>query len=176
MNQTRTAREDPLTLIFIAHRKSFIATAARITGSHAHAEDIVHDAFVKLISTPLSSSVKSPTGYVTKMIRNLAIDHYRRKKKEVRLMASEEEGHSAVTPSVASPENISQDRQTLNAIDAALAELPPRTRYAFEMHRIHGFSQKDIATSLKVSPTLVNFMIRDALVHCRKAIDRDSDQ
>lgn len=28
--------------------------------------------------------------------------------------------------------------------------------------------QKDIAKELGVSPTLVNFMIRDALVHCRK--------
>jgi len=175
MTQSRTAQESPLTLLFIAHRKSFIATAARITGSHAHAEDIVHDAFVKLVSSPLSSSVKSPTGYLTKVVRNLAIDHYRRKKKEFRLMASEEEGHSVATGSVTSPENISQDRQTLSAIDAALAELPPRTRYAFEMHRIHGFSQKDIAASLKVSPTLVNFMIRDALIHCRKAIDSDSN-
>lgn len=45
---------------------------------------------------------------------------------------------------------------------------PKRTRYAFEMYRLHGVPQKDIAKELGVSPTLVNFMIRDALVHCRK--------
>ncbi|HCL3696784.1 TPA: pyoverdine signaling pathway sigma factor PvdS, partial [Pseudomonas aeruginosa] len=37
-----------------------------------------------------------------------------------------------------------------------------------EMYRLHGVPQKDIAKELGVSPTLVNFMIRDALVHCRK--------
>lgn len=36
------------------------------------------------------------------------------------------------------------------------------------MYRLHGVPQKDIAKELGVSPTLVNFMIRDALVHCRK--------
>ena len=41
-------------------------------------------------------------------------------------------------------------------------------RHAFEMYRLHGVPQKDIAKELGVSPTLVNFMIRDALVHCRK--------
>lgn len=35
------------------------------------------------------------------------------------------------------------------------------------MYRLHGVPQKDIAKELGVSPTLVNFMIRDAL-HCRK--------
>jgi RNA polymerase sigma-70 factor (ECF subfamily) len=36
------------------------------------------------------------------------------------------------------------------------------------MYRLHGVPQKDIAKELGVSPTLVNFMIRDALLHCRK--------
>lgn len=43
------------------------------------------------------------------------------------------------------------------------------------MYRLHGMPQKDIAKELEVSPTLVNFMIRDALVHCRKVSDTLSD-
>ena len=38
---------------------------------------------------------------------------------------------------------------------------------AFEMHRIDGVPQRDIASELRVSPTLVNFMVRDAHNHCR---------
>ncbi|MGQ9367580.1 RNA polymerase factor sigma-70 [Azospirillum sp. ST 5-10] len=170
MTQPGTADEHPLALIFATHRQSYISVAERITGSRSHAEDIVHDAFVKLISMPLSNSIRSQSGYLMKVVRNLAIDHYRRKLMELHLMTSEEEGHSVVSPEAASPESISRDRETLKTLDSALAELPERTRYAFEMHRIHGFSQKDIADSLGVSPTLVNFMIRDALVHCRKTL------
>ncbi len=57
--------------------------------------------------------------------------------------------------------------QALRIVLAALEELPERTWHAFELHRIGGMSQRDIALQLKVSPTLVNFMIRDAHNHCR---------
>lgn len=73
------------------------------------------------------------------------------------------------TPS-ASPEIEHEDRQTLEAISSALQTLPERTRYAFEMYRLHGRTQKEIAEELGVSPTLVNFMVRDALIHCRKTL------
>jgi len=44
------------------------------------------------------------------------------------------------------------------------------------MYRLHGVPQKDIAKELGVSPTLVNFMIRDALVHCRKVSGNRGDR
>ena len=66
------------------------------------------------------------------------------------------------------PSDIISHRIPLEHIAEALGELPQRTRYAFEMYRLHGVPQKDIAKELGVSPTLVNFMIRDALIHCRK--------
>jgi hypothetical protein len=61
---------------------------------------------------------------------------------------------------------------------AALQELPERTRQAFELHRIDGVPQREIASQMQVSPTLVNFMVRDAHNHCRSKllshrIDRD---
>ncbi|MNE36684.1 extracytoplasmic-function sigma-70 factor [compost metagenome] len=60
------------------------------------------------------------------------------------------------------------DQQLLERVSGALADLPERTRYAFEMCRIHGMKQKDIAKALGVSPPLVHAMIREALLHCRE--------
>jgi RNA polymerase sigma-70 factor (ECF subfamily) len=57
-------------------------------------------------------------------------------------------------------------------LSSALAQMPERTRYAFEMYKLHGRTQNDIAKDLGVSPTLVNFMVRDALLHCRQALKR----
>jgi DNA-directed RNA polymerase specialized sigma24 family protein len=59
---------------------------------------------------------------------------------------------------------------SLNLVSSALSELPERTRYAFERHRVYGLAQKEVAKELGVSNTLVNFMIRDALAHCRKKV------
>ena len=73
------------------------------------------------------------------------------------------------------PETSHINFSTLEHIETALNDLPSRTRYAFEMYRLHGVQQKDIAKELGVSPTLVNFMIRDALVHCRKVSGTQAD-
>ncbi|MCY1183726.1 hypothetical protein D9M73_243700 [compost metagenome] len=100
-------------------------------------------------------------------MRNLAIDHYRKQALELKYSGPEEEGLDVVIPG-ASPETSHINFSTLEHIADVLGELPERTRYAFEMYRLHGVAQKDIAKELGVSPTLVNFMIRDALVHCRK--------
>ncbi|WP_454019545.1 RNA polymerase factor sigma-70 [Azospirillum sp. Marseille-Q6669] len=172
MRPVGTAENQTLTDVFTTHRRSLLGVAERITGCRHHAEDVVQDAFLKLLGTESTSSIRAKAGYLMMVVRNLAIDHYRRKGLESRLMAAEEEGQAVSTPEAASPESVNVNRQLLQTLESALADLPERTRYAFEMHRIHGHSQKDIAETLGVSPTLVNVMIRDALVHCRKAMKR----
>lgn len=159
----------PLLQAFVNNRSILVKTAARITGCHSRAEDVVQDAYFRLHNAPqIRSSLKAQLSYLFQIVRNLAIDHYRRQAMEQRYSGSEEEGLNVSIPG-ASPEMIHSHRHTLATIDAALQQLPARTRYAFEMYRLHGVAQKDIAKELGVSPTLVNFMIRDALVHCRKS-------
>jgi len=174
MRELSTVDTDSLEVIFSTHRLSFIRAAEKITGSRSHAEDIVHDAFLKILDTNSVNSIGSRTRYLMKMVRNLAIDHYRRKTLELRVFTHREDQATFVSET-ASPDNITIHRQALQTVAAALAELPERTRYAFEMHRIQGLSQKEIAIALGVSPTLVNFMIRDALVHCRKKLQGSED-
>ena len=161
-------RDSPLLQAFIDNRTILVKIAARITGCRSRAEDVVQDAFFRLQSAPqITSSLKAQLSYLLQIVRNLAIDHYRKQTLELKYSGPEEEGLNVVIQG-ASPETSHINFSALESIAQALSELPPRTRYAFEMYRLHGVPQKDIAKELGVSPTLVNFMIRDALVHCRK--------
>ncbi|HCF3424127.1 TPA: pyoverdine signaling pathway sigma factor PvdS [Pseudomonas aeruginosa] len=167
--QLSTRRCDtPLLQAFVDNRTILVKIAARITGCRSRAEDVVQDAFFRLQSAPqITSSFKAQLSYLFQIVRNLAIDHYRKQALEQKDSGPEEEGLNVVIQG-ASPETSHINYATLEHIADALTELPKRTRYAFEMYRLHGVPQKDIAKELGVSPTLVNFMIRDALVHCRK--------
>lgn len=157
---------------FIDHRAALVKTAANITGCRSRAEDVVQDAFFRLESVHLPSlSIKAQLSYMFRTVRNLAIDYYRKQAFEQRHRGSEEEGLTVEQQEGTSPENLQQYQETLELIADALSQLPERTRYAFEMYRIHGRQQREIARELGVSPTLVNFMIRDALVHCRKCVE-----
>jgi RNA polymerase sigma factor (sigma-70 family) len=173
MGQLSAVDTDALTNIFTTHRPVFIRMAAKIVGSYSQAEDIVHDAFVKIIPNCHKYDVDSHVSYMMRIVRNLAIDHYRRKFIERRVLDGSKEG-AALVAGAAQPDSINMHRQTLRVVASALEELPKRMRYAFEASRIHGVRQKDIAATLGVSPTLVNFMIRDALIHCRRRVEAEA--
>lgn len=158
--------------VFISHRRALIEAAARIVGSRESAEDVVQDTFVKLFDQDKTILVRYPVSYLFQTVRNLAIDRHRHNEVANRHMDGEEEG-LLVTSEATSPENAMQGRQALGAVMQALAALPERTQWAFEMYRFRGVPQKDIAVMLNVSPTLVNFMIKDAMTCCRDALFGD---
>jgi RNA polymerase sigma-70 factor (ECF subfamily) len=165
----RSRCASPLVQAFVDNRLTLIRIATRITGCRSRAEDVVQDAFFRLQSAPETiSSLKAQLSYIFQIVRNLAIDHYRKQASEQRFSSPEEEGLNVAIHG-SSPEALHINQAMLEQVADALTELPGRTRYAFEMYRLHGVPQKEIAKELGVSPTLVNFMIRDALVHCRKA-------
>jgi len=158
--------------LYTDNHTSLTRFSMRITRNHSDAEDIVQNTFFKLSSaSSVAPSPKSQLSYLFQIVRNLSIDHYR---KQSRIKKHHDASDIDAAISNSSPEASYRDTQTLNQIDTALAELPERTRYAFERHRIHGISQKEIASELGVSNTLVNFMIRDALLHCNKSVNTDS--
>lgn len=170
------ANEGPTLLhTLINHRTALVKAAARITGCHSRAEDVVQDAYLRISRMAAVQPLNASLNYVFRIVRNLAIDHYRKQVMEQKYFISDEHDMNSA-PLLANPESINADRQTLGCVDQALEQLPRRTRYAFLMYRIHGWQQKDIAVELGVSPTLVNFMIRDALVHCRNWLAGDHRQ
>ena len=169
VSELSAVQSTSLDAIFATHRHVFIKIAERIVGCRSRAEDVVHDAFVKLIANGEKYTIDSRVGYLTRIVYNQAVGEYRRRTTEDRVVNGGD-AKSVMVSEAAPPESISMHRQTLQLVASALAELPERTRYAFEEHRFRGVSQKDIAANLGVSPTLVNFMIRDATVHCRSRV------
>jgi RNA polymerase sigma factor (sigma-70 family) len=154
---------------FIAHRPRLRDAAARILGCRQRAEDVVQDAFVKINEIAPGFDVQQPVAYLFRVVRNLAIDRHRRAAFESTVFAAEEDGLNVMGENDG-PEAIMIGRQYLRLVSQALAELPARTRHVFELYRIGEYTQRQIADQLDISTTLVNFMIRDAMNHCRSAI------
>lgn len=144
--------------------------AAKILNCPHSAEDIVQDAYIKAIERSSTAIVRQPVAYVYQIVHNLAIDRLRRAQFESRCFAREEEG-TLVVEQVRIPETIIIDRQHLQMLCDAISELPERTQCAFRLCMFEGHSQREVAKKFNVSSTLVNFMIRDAVKHCREAIN-----
>lgn len=156
----------PVGQIFITHRRALVGLAMRILGCPCRAEDVVQDAYLKVCDARATCPVRHPASYVMQVVRNLALDGYRRQQIENRVFTVEDEAME--TPDRgASPEAQATARQMALGMFERLGALPERTRKVFEMYYFQDCTQREIAHSLGVSTTLVNFMMRDA----REALD-----
>lgn len=155
--------------VFVAHRPQLQRAAFKVLGNTERAQDVVQDTYLKLSEAGHIFEVRQPLAYLFQIVRNLAIDAHRRAALEARVFAEEEDGMHVPATS-GTPESLSVSRQDLRIVADALSALPERTRSAFELHRLGGLTQREIADQLGVSITLVNFMIRDAMTHCANAL------
>lgn len=156
--------------VLIANRPMLVNLARGFVGCASLAEDVVHDVFIKLVDFPDQDSVRQPVAYVTRMVRNASIDAFRRQSLENTYHADEDDGLHVPSPEP-SPEAALLVRDTLRHVYHALAQLPPRSRAAFEMVRLREETLQSTARALEVSQTLVHFMVRDAEKHCADCLD-----
>ena len=155
--------------VLIENRHLLVNIATGITGCRGRAEDVVQDVFIKVSENVPVEKVRQPLAYLMRMVRNLAIDHYRRRTFERGHYINEEEGYDVPSPNAGPQANVIL-RDLLQHISDALATLPARTRMAFEMVRIGDCTLKETARMLQVSQTLVYFMVRDATNHCLNCV------
>jgi RNA polymerase sigma factor (sigma-70 family) len=152
--QEAVVQAGELGAVLIANRNLLINVANTITGCRCRcrAEDVVHDVFIKVTEAPLTELLRQPLAYLIRVVRNLAIDHYRRRTFECYHYISAEDGLEVPTPA-AGPEAMAMHRDLLRQVSKALDRFPQRTRKAFEMVRIDEHSLKDAAAELGVSLT-----------------------
>lgn len=149
----------------ITERSTLVKAAYKIVGCYFMAEDVVQDAYFKILEMQSTIEVRQPICYLRKIVRNLSIDKIRRTSVENRYKSTEDTStnYDICEPS---PEKLVADQQKLIGVFSALQELPKRTQTAFVLNRIEGSTQQSIAKQLNVSTTLVNFMVRDAHSYC----------
>ncbi len=160
--------------IFVAHRTQLSRIALKIVGAREIADEVTQDAYLKLVEGMCARNVDKPYCYCCQVVRNLALDYCRRQSVESTYRVHTEDGELPQVASGCVPERHLHERQVLDAIDRALGTLPPRTRHAFELYRLVGLTQREIAQQLGCSATLVNFMLREAtqaIAACRDLLD-----
>lgn len=162
----RAALQVELEQLYSRQRGALIDFAQGMLGCRARAEDVVQDAFLKLWEDGDPRAIRDALKYLFRVVRNLAIDRLRRLGLEGRYQV-DESGVPDVPAATPSPERVVLGELHWQYLQHALAELPARTRTAFTMSQVEGYSQREVASHLRASPTLVHFLVRDAVGHCR---------
>lgn len=151
---------------FARHYDELVRRVTRRVGNRAAASDVVQDTFLRLYAAPLTSDIASPASYLFRVADNLAIDHMRQEASRARVVAVDPD-HESVPASEPSPEQALDYKQRLAVLEAAIAELPPKCREVFLLHKFDGLSHGEIGERLGISRSMVEKHVMKALAHCR---------
>jgi RNA polymerase sigma-70 factor (ECF subfamily) len=147
-----------------------IGTWTRKLRNREQAEDLAHDAFVRVLESE-QGSVTQPRAYLHQTARNIAVDGYRR---EDRRQSLEEQALDLGPQAGGDPEAYMNALQLADSVERALAELPLNCRKVFIWQKLEGLTQAEIAERMGLTRNMVEkYMIR-TLRHLREHLDVSS--
>ena len=152
--------------LFLAHRRELQAYLTdRLRDSEA-AADLTQETFLRYVEQRQNAgtTVVQDRPYLYRTARNLAIDHTRRQARQRTDSVGNEE-LLRLPQDDPSPETAADARRKLARLDAAVKELPERTRQIFVLGRLEGLSHRDIADRLRISESSVQKHLAKALHH-----------
>ena len=157
--------------LFMAHRSELVNYANRIVRDQAHAEDVVQEAYLRFDTVADRHQPDEPVGYLYRIVRNLALDGWRRLQREDRHLVKGEDGKTdQIGDGKPSAETVMEGRAEVAVLMKAMAELPERTRMALEMYRFEEVPLREIALRLGISIGLAHRLVADGLEHCRQRL------
>jgi RNA polymerase sigma factor (sigma-70 family) len=161
--------------VFCDSYSALIGFVARRTGNRQAAQDLVHDAWLRLAERGPrgdETSQGATRAYLYTVADNLAIDHLRRAGRT----AERFDGSGNIdVPAAAAVRDIADrhlHREALAAVDAALAALPARCRAIFLADRLDGTPHAELAQQHGVSVKTIEREVMRALDAAEAALLR----
>lgn len=157
-------------VLYDRHVATLFPIAARILRDTAESEDVLHDAFVQVQQRAhqYSPSRGSVLAWLTTLVRNLTIDHLRRRNRQGAL-ARELHASEPPTPSIG-PEQILMTGGARASVQRALAELPETQRSTLYTAFYEGLTYAEIAEREGVPVGTIKSRAARAIAALREAL------
>lgn len=158
----------------IPHEPMLRAWLQASFGRQVEIDDIVQEAYRRLLAARVSGTVVSPRAFLFQAARNFALNvvrhqgHARPAPFAETILATLIDGGDGVSESVAHAED-------LQLLIRAIQTLPERCRQVFTLRKIYGLSQKEIAERLGISENTVEVQASVGIRKCSEYFKRHGD-
>jgi RNA polymerase sigma-70 factor (sigma-E family) len=162
------AASESLTLLYTAHYRGLVRLAAYLTGDRDAAEEVVQDAYVKVLGRWGGlRDLNKGEAYLRQTVVNLS-------RSRVRHRVVVDKHAPAALPDAASAEAGAMTRLDRSAVVRALAELPRRQREAVVLRYYADLSEAQTAHAMGVSAGAVKSHTSRAMAALRHLLEEDT--
>jgi RNA polymerase sigma-70 factor (ECF subfamily) len=165
------ARTIDIAGLYIAEQSRLKRLVKRLVRNRTTAEDLVQQAFLKLMVQADHGDLANVPAYLAVTVRNLALNHMRNTALRAEVELADGELY-ALPDTRPSPEMTVLYRSELRRVLQAVATLPPRRREAFILHKFEGLTYDEIAVRQGVSRNTVITQIVSALADLDRRLGR----
>mgnify|MGYP003588966001 CR=1 FL=1 len=134
----------------LVYYKDIFNFVTKLVGDKESAKDITQEAYAKCIE--LDSNKEINRSFLYKVAKNIVIDESR-KNKRISQIEFHEEIYSI--PKDEQPDEIVLETNQYENLMKVVETLPNRSKEAFLLHTIDGYSRKEIAFMMGISPNAV---------------------
>ncbi len=159
------SKNDLLSRLFSHHYKELLV----FSGGRANdlvAEDLVQEAYLRLLQHPDISSISNPRAYLYKVAANVSFDHHRKESVRSRYTETDDRETDSLVSPLPGPESLMEGEILLRNCLAALKTLPEVYSHVFLLNRIDGLTHSEIADTLQLPHRTVERYCAKALAHC----------
>ena len=131
---------------------------------------MVQDTFVRVRCVKDLAAVVQPRAFLYKTALNLTVDLFRRQRVRsepmIQLDATEE------MPSAMPSQDVEVEaKERVRLLHKAIADLPPKCRQVFLLHKFMDIPHSEIAVRLGISKNMVEKHVMKALSRCREQVE-----
>ena len=167
--------------LFEKHISSVIGFAMQFISSRARSEELAQDVFLQLYRTRARYVPRARfRTWLYRMVTNACLSELRRPEHRVRVRSLDRstQEHTDDPPPMAEPstpssEEAALDREAIERLRVAVAQLPPQQRAALLLARANGLSYEEVALSLSCSVSAVKSLIHRATVTLREQLEEE---
>jgi RNA polymerase sigma-70 factor (ECF subfamily) len=151
--------------LYSLYSRRMMAICLRYTSSRFEAEDIFHEAFVKVFKNIHTWQGGSFEGWMRRIFVNTAINHYHQNRKYFDHVDA-----AYVETSLSAPENVIADLSNQELLEL-VNQMPDGYKLVFNLHVVEGYNHNEIATMLSIAEGSSKSQLSKAKAHLKKLIE-----
>ncbi|MEH3154332.1 MAG: RNA polymerase sigma factor SigJ [Gordonia paraffinivorans] len=173
-----TSRQDEMAAVYDAVRPRLVRIAYAILGSHAEAEDVVADCWLRLVAADEQAAIVDVEAWSTVVVSRASLDALRsarRRREQYVGPWLPEPVVDRADPAAADPaDRVTLDEQISYALLVVLETLSPAERAVWVLHDLFGMPFPEVAETVGRTPAAVRQLASRARAHVAAGAPRVS--